>query len=306
MTTKKNTKSAAPGAKRKNAFAIAPEELVIIGVDTDDKSVSDHYLYDPRIHLPITKESVLNIMQYGVLEPVLAVKEDDRFVIVDGRGRVRRAREANKMLKKQKEKPLLVDFLIKRGDDTHLIGVSVAANEVRVDDGILEKAEKARVLLDRGYSEGDIAITFGVSSTAVKQWLSVLECTPEVRKLVQSGKLSASAAIKLSKLDKDEQKEQAAEMVASGKTTAADAAARTKTKKAKKNGETVDDGFVLKAPSKRIVRKLVLGVQRDGEETPLFDAEDQRVKDFLAGVRWVTGDLNPASIKGLNGILKDL
>jgi ParB family chromosome partitioning protein len=306
MTEKKNSKTALPGAKRKNAFTMPPENIVIIGIDTDDKSVADHYLYDPRIELPLREEEILNVLEYGVLEPVICVKEGDKAVAVDGRQRIRLAREANKRLKKQKEPLILVDVVLKRGKDTHLLGVSVAANEVRKDDGILMKAEKARVLMDRGYSEGDVAVTFGVSKTAVKQWLSVLECTPDVRKLVEAGKLSASAAVKLSKLDKDEQKEQAQEMVATGKTTAADAQARAKTKKAKKNGEPVDDGYVLKAPSKRIVRKLVLGVQRDGEETPLLDGDDQRVKDFLAGVRWVMGDLNPASIKGLVGILNDL
>jgi ParB family chromosome partitioning protein len=283
-----------------------PENLTIVGIDTDHKSMKDHHLYDPRIKLPVNEEDVLNILEYGVLEPVLVTKEDDKVIVVDGRQRVRAAREANKRLKKQKEPQILVDLVVKRGDEGRLFGISIAGN-VRKDDGILEKAAKAQALLDRGYPEEDIAVAFAVSKTAVKQWLSLIECAPEVRKLVEDGKISASAAVKLSKLDKAEQKEQAAEMVKTGKTTAADAQARTKTKSAKKNGQQVeDDGFVLKAPSKRIVRKLVLGVQRDGEEAVIFDGDEQRIKDFLAGVRWVMGDLNPASIKGLNATLKEL
>jgi ParB family chromosome partitioning protein len=51
-----------------------PENLHLV----TDKT---HPLYDERIHLPISEAMVLNIMDQGVLEPIIVWKDPKRAVL---------------------------------------------------------------------------------------------------------------------------------------------------------------------------------------------------------------------------------
>lgn len=84
-------KKTAIDAPRENMFRVEPEKMVLV---TDE----NHPLYDPRVHLPLRENLVLNIMAHGVKEPILIRKNGDTFEVVDGRQRVKHAIEANKRL----------------------------------------------------------------------------------------------------------------------------------------------------------------------------------------------------------------
>jgi ParB family chromosome partitioning protein len=91
--------------RRLNAFAVDPDNLIIIGLDTDDGP--EHPLYDERVKLPLDESTVLNIMAIGVKEPVLVRKTDGNPEVVDGRRRTMHAREANRRLRELGEKTLI-------------------------------------------------------------------------------------------------------------------------------------------------------------------------------------------------------
>jgi ParB family chromosome partitioning protein len=93
-----------------NVLNFEPENLHLV----TDKT---HPLYDERIHLPINEAMVLNIMEQGVLEPIIVWKDPESGLacVVDGRQRVRHTLEANKRLVKQGDSPLLVPAVTKRG-----------------------------------------------------------------------------------------------------------------------------------------------------------------------------------------------
>ena len=68
---------------------ILPEQLILI---TDP----NHPDYDPRVTRPINEERVQSILKFGVMVPVKVRKVVDGWVVVDGRGRVKDAVEANR------------------------------------------------------------------------------------------------------------------------------------------------------------------------------------------------------------------
>jgi ParB family chromosome partitioning protein len=188
-------------APRINAYSIEPEKLVLI---TDKK----HPLYDPRVEWPVKEELVISMMAVGYKGPAIqAFKDGDKAVVLDGRQRTKAAVEANKRLRALKCEPLCVKVLFERGEEKSLFGIQLLANENRTDDSDLERARKLQRSIDFGQSEEQAGLVLGLKPSRVKQLLSLLDLSPEVKTAVESGNLSTSAAAKLAKLPREEQKE---------------------------------------------------------------------------------------------------
>jgi ParB family chromosome partitioning protein len=218
---------------RGNLYNYNPMDLVL--VDNED-----HELFDPRINLPLDEGLVRNVMVNGVIEPVVVTKAPDGILVVDGRQRVRAAREANKRLEKEGKEPLRVSCVLRRGTEADLFGVSISANENRQDDTPLGRAEKANRLLNMGRSEDEVAIAFGVSTQCVGNWIKLLSTCAPVRKAVESGKIAAQAAIEMAELPVEEQKTLLEEAIKAASTNGKRVSAKSvKDKVAAKTGKTV-------------------------------------------------------------------
>jgi ParB family chromosome partitioning protein len=211
------TNKAALDAPRKNAFMLDPDKIVIVGLDTadDDK----HVLWDPRIKLEPTEEMIRSIRVYGIIEPITVAKDGDKTIVVDGRQRVKAAREAAKRMREAGEGELLVPAIVRRADDLDLMFISRAANSCRTVDSPLVHAKNAQRMIDHGCSEAQVAASFGVTVRGVQQWLKLLDLAPEVKRAVEAGKLTASAASSLSKLSRDDQREKLVAIVEKAQVT---------------------------------------------------------------------------------------
>ena len=322
------SKKKALDGKTGTFFWMAPEALTVIGIDTKHKSKAEHPLYDPRIHLPISDEAVKNTAKYGVIEAISVRKTPEGAVeVVRGRQRVRRAREANKLLAKQEQPLVQIKCIIERGSDEHLIAIDISSNELRTGDSILVKAAKAVDLMARGVSLEEVALTFGKSETAVNQWLALLEAPADVRKAAEEGVFSESAMVTLATLPAADAKEALATLKAKRdageKVTVADAkaakaglkqkAAKATTKAAKAQGKPAPKVEISTNPAlpKRKIQKFVLAAQRmqkDNAAAPepveeglqaLLDKKDASLMDvFLLGMRVACGDRSTSSVKG--------
>jgi len=199
---------------KRDAYMFDPEDLVLV---TDEKSP----LYDERVTLPIDEALVLNIMfapdgvPQGVLEPVNATRnpETGAVEVIDGRQRVKAAREANKRLKQQGLEPVWVPAMLKRTNAHSAMGMMISSNEHRQNDTPIGKAKKAQRYIDLGRDEAEVATLLGLSKASVKNLLSLLDAPAAVRNAVESGKITATDAYKLAKLDPAEAKEKVAELV---------------------------------------------------------------------------------------------
>lgn len=219
----KNSMDAYGALGKSNVLFFDPDALTLV---TDEK----HALYDERVHLPLKEAMVLNIMALGVVQPIVITKDPETgtVLVAAGRQRVKHAREANRRLKERGEEPIQVPAVVRRADGDGLAGVMVAENELREQDTPIGRAQKMRRLAERGRGEDAIALLFGCTAQTVKQTLALLDAPAEVRKAVDSGAITVTAAHKLAKLPADQQRAKVAELrrAADGKTGHAKAQAQ--------------------------------------------------------------------------------
>lgn len=308
MATKKKAAAKKSADKidltRRSAYACDPWEATIIGIDTPHKR-GEHPLRDTdeRLFGPLDEARVLNMMEYGVLDPVKVRREGDMLVVVDGRQRVRHAREANERLKVQGKPTLSLPILFRSGDDKRLVGEMVSQNAQRLEDTVLCKAEKAQQMLDYGGSIQDVALAYGVTDTAVRGWLRLLSADKSVRDAVTKGKIGATAATKLAGLDRDKQKEglKALLSAAKSKGSTVDDAAQVAAKLRKTASDGAAEGDV--SVTVPVVRPPTKGRLRQLSDIPSLGRNVH--PDAQAMLLWVLGKGSPHDIPGLAQALKD-
>jgi ParB family chromosome partitioning protein len=225
--------------KRTDMLMFDPDKLVIV----DDPT---HPLHDPyRIVEKPAEAFILNIVALGVKEPVLVRLNGRRkdgspvVEVIDGRQRVMAARAANKILKKRGEEPLRVRAITEKGDDATMLATMIALNEHRKADSLLAKAKKLQRYMSLGRDLEEGAMHFGVSVTAARQWLTLLDCDDEIQSAVQAGTIAGSTAMKLAALPRSDQKKALADMIASGATKGASAEAAVRRAQAGEPEETL-------------------------------------------------------------------
>lgn len=274
--------------KRGNVFYFDPDNLWIIGLDTEDGA--EHPLFDPRVSLPVDPGLKASIAEVGILENVVVRKNGDRAEVMVGRQRVKAARELNASL--PKEAQIRVPVTVRRGDgDAEAVTVRVAENLHRRAADPVDMARDVQRLINNGNTTSEIAKRWGVTKATIERWLTLLELAPPVQKLVQQGKLNQVNAVTLAGKPASEQVERATEMVEQGTTAAT---ARAEQRSARKAKEGAADTETLVAPGKRVAAKVVALAREEGA---LSD-------DFLAGVRWAIGDLSPRKINGLTDLIR--
>lgn len=214
-TETKRAKSAVD-APRGNHFLVDPSNIVIIGLDTKDGP--EHPLFDKRKDLPLLADRVQNFMYYGALKPILVQKDGDKLIAVDGRQRVRYLRAANAELAKRGEEQHRIKVIVVKGDGAHLFGMSRAANIHTADDKITTARDMQRYI-DMGRTPAEVAMTFGVSESSLRNHLAMLDLAPEIQAEISAGEIGTVAAVQLAALPQAEQAEVVAEAKAEAKAT---------------------------------------------------------------------------------------
>jgi ParB family chromosome partitioning protein len=280
-------------AKRKDVFLFDPNDLTVIGHDTDNGP--DHPLYDARAKLPVDEKLVLNIMALGkVLEPISVRKNGDVAEVVWGRQRVKACREANKRLKAQGSEPVFVPAMVERAEDGQVMGLMISENEIRQEDSPMTRVRKIQRYIDHGHTEDEAAVIFGLTKQSIKMQLSLLDLDKSVQKMIESGRISATAATSFAALPREEQIKEAEKLVSSGNTTVNDVKTAVKKTRVKRSGG--DAAEVIQAPSKRIIKRLL-------KLNSMYEEKDQLNADFVKGIRFAIGDLPAASTKGLTAMI---
>jgi ParB family chromosome partitioning protein len=186
-------------APRGNLFYLPPEDLHLVTKEGDP-------LYDERVNMPLPESLIRSIQVRGVIEPVVVRKDGERVVVVDGRQRVRAAREANKRLEREGAETIRVPVILKKADDAEAASVMVLLNEIRFADSVITKAKKAKRLADLGRSEDELAEVFGVSKSTIANWMALLDLAPKAQAAVESGTVRVADAVReLARLPRDEQ-----------------------------------------------------------------------------------------------------
>jgi ParB-like chromosome segregation protein Spo0J len=144
-------------------------------------------------------------MVHGVLEPVIIHQNGDDIEVVAGRGRVKAAIEANIRLTNEGKLPIMMPIIPRKGDDSNLYGILISENEVRREDSAINKGEKMRKLRNMGHTVRQISVLFGTSRQNVENMLAIDDMAPEVKAAIEAEKITATAALELRNLSRDEQ-----------------------------------------------------------------------------------------------------
>jgi ParB-like chromosome segregation protein Spo0J len=282
-------------AKRSNLYLFDPDDLVIIGLDTDDGP--EHPLWDKRATEPVDQKLVANIKALGkILVSISVRKNGEKAEVIQGRRRVKAARALNEELRKEGREIIRVPATVERADDSKSFGMMVSENELRENDGPMAKARKVQRYIDLGNGEEDAAKIFGVTLNGLKLYLKLLDLVAPVQKLVEDGKMSASAAANLSDLPREEQKAQADKLIAEGKATIGDV--RAAVKRHKSDGMFGENENIVKAPGKKVLKRLL---KRNDELV-----EDERLDPmFIKGIKFAMGEIGPSVVKGLKAMMAD-
>lgn len=287
-------KKQAIDATRTDMFLVDPSRLVLV---TNKR----HPLYDRRINDQLDEAMIANIVAQGVHTPIDVRKErvsaecppaleglgsvagEEVLVVVKGRHRVRWARAANELLMAEFLKSgadaadfagLRVPTCVKKLADDAVLGICLSENSVRVEESVSSKAEKISRYIGMGHTEAEAAVAAGVTVQSVRSWMKILELDPKVRKAVDEGRLTASAAVKLAELPRDEQLE-ALEAASSSA-----AAVGKKRPTAKDIGRATGDD-ASRAPSKRKLRKVCAWLTEQGIG-----------EQFCHVAAWIMGELD--------------
>lgn len=146
-----------------------------------------------------------SIAARGVIEPIVVRPQAGKFQIIAGERRWRAAQLAG--LER-------VPVVVRDASDEDVGLLALVENLQREDLNPIEEALAFRRLADvGGMTHGAIASEVGRSRTAVTNTLRLLELTPQVRRLVETGKLRAAAGRALVPLDAATQAQLAEEII---------------------------------------------------------------------------------------------
>lgn len=270
-----------------------PENIIIVGLDTMEKDKTSP-LYDERVDMELQEELVASIREHGVQQNVVALEKNGKLVCVDGRQRVRAARELNRrVVEGGGNKDDLVKVPVTRyaSNGSGLMGLGIALNEIRYEDPVPIKAAKLQRYLNLGRTMDDAARAFGVTITTLQNWLSINTLEDELKEQVDDGTLSVNAAVDLSQMEAQDQKKVAEEVKTAkeqGKNpkVVAKAASRRVAKTTK----------FSKGPGRRLIKKIIS-----------YDARlDYVNEDFIKGAAWASGQMETKEIEKLDKLIKKL
>lgn len=188
---------------RGNVLFFRASQLTLV---TDKKDP----LYDPRVELPVHRPTVESMKRHGVIEPIIVTKAGETragvpiIKVVDGRQRVKAAEVASAELVAEGMEELLIPAIPRRGDDKQLAGVSMASF-IRQEEGPLEQGRRLAAFIGMGHSEAEAGVSSGLSRSAVRLRLALLEAGHDVKVAVAAGRISIDDAAKIAKLPRDEQ-----------------------------------------------------------------------------------------------------
>lgn len=285
----------APNGKPPVTISIDPA-LVEIPADTE------HPLYDRRAAEPLDERVQQDIMANGIRVPIAIRQKPDCpgvYEIIDGRTRLRVAREINHIRGQANKQPMHIPAqLFDAPTNLEAAALKHAFNELRNQRDLVGKAEGIVEMLKLGMKQDEVAKLFGVVARSVRRYKTLIEqgC-PELKKALRAGEISLVNAVDLaSNYDEENQVIVLEEM-------RQDAERHKKLCQGKgESGEETEDSDEEAPPerkskpkAKSLKRDFVLPLLKDLRKNKLndknkeFTAEDMK-NAMVAGMGWVAGD----------------
>lgn len=124
-----------------------------------------------------------SIKKHGIIQPVIALKKDDGYMIIAGERRWRAAREAR-----------LTDIpcIVKNYDEKQLIEIALIENIQREDLNIIEEALAYKYIIDKyDIKQEQLAEALGKSRPHIANTMRLLQLNPSILDMIRDGRISA-------------------------------------------------------------------------------------------------------------------
>ena len=142
-------------------------------------------------------ELSMSIKEYGIRQPILVTPREGRYMIVAGERRYRAS-----LLAGLSEMPAVIDEM----DDALVEELALLENIQREDLNVIEIALAYKSLIDRGWTQEQLASKMGFQQIwRIDEKIALLNLSEENRKLVITGTLSNAQAQELARLTPDKQ-----------------------------------------------------------------------------------------------------
>ena len=232
---------------------VSRETLEKEGKEVKNISLS---LIDPNKEQPRKKfdtealnELANSIKNHGVLQPILVVERDGRYLIVAGERRWRASKLAG-----IKEIPCIVAEFT----NAEIKEISIVENLQRQDLTPIEEAKAIKELIEEfGWTQEVVADRLGKSRPAISNTLRLLQLAPEVIQMIEDGKLSAGHAKSLVVVTNKDAQIKLAKQVCERKLTVRDLEQAVKSTKGKSKGQVPSGGKISNE-----FHELIMDMQR--------------------------------------------
>jgi len=200
---KKNGKKERPSLHLMTPNSEQYEMLDVYPEDIEIPADQRHPLYDRRAAEPLDEEIKNSIEMYGLREPPKVRRKPgstDELEVVDGRTRVRAAREINRTLSLagKPHKKITVQVIIAASDATAAFYKHLY-NEERNQRDALGKCEGMVELVGYGYSQSEVASMFHVSDKTVQRAKKIVGSSDELKEALKEGKVTLVEALEIAR-----------------------------------------------------------------------------------------------------------
>ena len=155
----------------------SPREIPIGLIDRNTNQ--PRRLFDENL----LNELAQSIKAHGVIQPIILVKNGDRYMIVSGERRWRASKLAG--LK-------TIPAVIKRYTESEIAEIALIENLQREDLNPIESALAIKELIEKyNLTQEEVSEKIGKSRSAVTNTLRLLSLRPEIVKMIENGELSA-------------------------------------------------------------------------------------------------------------------
>ena len=180
-----------------------PQEILISLIDRNTRQPRKVFEEEPL------NELAQSIKIHGVIQPIIVVKRNERYMIVSGERRFRASKIAG--LK-------AIPAIVRDYTDAQIAEIALIENLQREDLNPIESAKAIKELIDRfNLTQEEVAEKIGKSRSAITNTLRLLTLAKEVLNLIESGKLSAGHGKILASIEDKETQIKIATMAADGK-----------------------------------------------------------------------------------------
>ena len=153
--------------------------------------------FQPRIHFDEKElnELASSILKYGIIQPIVLRKINDKYEIIAGERRYKAACLAG--LK-------TIPAIINNTDDNTSAEIALLENLQRKNLTVIEEAQSYKKLMDRGFTQEDIANKLGISQSSIANKLRLLNLPKEVRDALLYNQISERHARSLLSLNNED------------------------------------------------------------------------------------------------------